>query len=384
MALARAGWRVTVVDRATRPMTGASLRNEGKIHLGYVYANEPSRRTARLMAEGAMSFSGLLDGWLPRPVPWAALRSDAMYYVVDPDTMVAVDDLTEHYAQVDEDVACWMADGADYVGLTTMPAVEAVSAREVPGLAPDVAAVFRTGEVAVDVRRLAPHVVAGLAHHDVTLSWGREVVAVDRTPTGFVVHHRATVDDRNASGRLHADAVVNCLWDGRLAVDATLGIRPSRRWVHRLRRSVIARPAAAGDRPVPSLTVVLGPFGDVVAYPGGDVYLSWYPTCLAGWSADLRPPVGWDRGADAAVDAELASGVIAALSRYAPGLGSHEARVTQQGVIVAFGDTDIDDPASGLHTRDGVGVHGHDGYVSVDTGKLTTAPLFASLVPEAL
>lgn len=384
MALACAGWRVTIVDRAPRPMLGASLHNEGKIHLGYVYANEPTRRTAQLMAEGAMSFSGLLDGWLPRPVPWPALRSDAMYYVVDPDTIVAVDDLAAHYAYVDAIVSDRIADGASYVGLGTVSPVEPVGPGDVPRLAAQGAPVFRTGEVAVDMRRLAPRVVAGLDHHGVALSPGREVLSVERTATGFVVHHRAVHGGGRRPGRLHADAVVNCLWEGRMAVDATLGIRPSRPWVHRLRRSVIARAPDDTGPPVPSFTVVLGPFGDVVSYPGGDVYLSWYPSCLAGWSTELRPPHGWGHGADGEPDVAFASEVVAALSRYSPALSSHEPTTTQQGVIVAFGDTDIDDPASALHARDGVGVQSHDGYVSVDTGKLTTAPLFAAGVPDVL
>ena len=34
------------------------------------------------------------------------------------------------------------------------------------------------------------------------------------------------------------DHVVNALWDGRLAVDATLGIRPKRPWLYRFRYGV--------------------------------------------------------------------------------------------------------------------------------------------------
>jgi hypothetical protein len=53
-------------------------------------------------------------------------------------------------------------------------------------------------------------------------------------------------------------------------------------------------------------------------------------------------------------------------------------------VIFAWGDRDIDDHASELHSRDAVGVHDHDGYYSIDTGKLTTAPLFAQRLGDLL
>ena len=41
------------------------------------------------------------------------------------------------------------------------------------------------------------------------------------------------------------DQVVNALWGGRIAVDETLGLRPGRPWLHRLRRRqpAVARPA---------------------------------------------------------------------------------------------------------------------------------------------
>ena len=51
--------------------------------------------------------------------------------------------------------------------------------------------------------------------------------------------------------------------------------------------------------------------------------------------------------------------------------------VVKGGVIVAWGETDIDDPASELHNRFAIGVTSEDGYHSVDPGKLTMAPLFA-------
>ena len=42
LELARHGVEVDLFDRPTRPMTGASGHNEGKLHLGYVYANDPT------------------------------------------------------------------------------------------------------------------------------------------------------------------------------------------------------------------------------------------------------------------------------------------------------------------------------------------------------
>ena len=53
------------------------------------------------------------------------------------------------------------------------------------------------------------------------------------------------------------------------------------------------------------------------------------------------------------------------------------------GVIFAWGATDISDRDSELHRRD-AGVESIDGYHSVNTGKLTTAPLFALDAADAV
>jgi len=54
------------------------------------------------------------------------------------------------------------------------------------------------------------------------------------------------------------------------------------------------------------------------------------------------------------------------------------------GTVVAWGDRDIDRPDSELHERHDIGVHEHDGYFSIDTGKLTCAPYFAQQLAARL
>jgi hypothetical protein len=49
------------------------------------------------------------------------------------------------------------------------------------------------------------------------------------------------------------------------------------------------------------------------------------------------------------------------------------------GVIVAWGETDIYDPASELHRRFEIGVTSTGRFHSIDPGKLTMAPYFADV-----
>jgi len=54
------------------------------------------------------------------------------------------------------------------------------------------------------------------------------------------------------------------------------------------------------------------------------------------------------------------------------------------GAIVAIGRSDVHDAGSALHDRTRIGTSSRDGYHSVDPGKLTTAPLFAVRVADAV
>jgi hypothetical protein len=157
-----------------------------------------------------------------------------------------------------------------------------------------------------------------------------------------------------------------------------MGLRPDRPWLFRWKDFLLAPGGLSG---APCTTIVLGPFGDVVAYPDGDFYLSWYPVGLRGISHALCPQ--WLERADP--DA-LRHQLLAGLQAFVPGVGEidADAGTLGGGVIFAWGRTDIDDPASGLHERYAVGPHTHGTFHTVDTGKLTTAPLFGRILAERI
>jgi hypothetical protein len=183
------------------------------------------------------------------------------------------------------------------------------------------------------------------------------------------------------------DQVVNALWDGRLAVDATLGITPTRPWLFRLKYDVHVRQAPLLAA-VPSVSLVLGPFGDLVRYANGEMYLSWYPAGMKEMTSALAPP-DWQPVLDGPTAQQVREDTFAALCGAVPGLADLAACCligsdVQGGVIFAWGTTDISDPASELHSRFDVGPRSYGRYHSIDTGKLTTAPLFAKRLADQI
>jgi glycine/D-amino acid oxidase-like deaminating enzyme len=381
LALAQAGRAVTNVDQDERPLNRASLRNEGKIHLGFIYAHDASLATARLQLAGALAFRALLAAWIgPRA---ASLRlSTPFTYLVAHDSLLGASALEAHYSaieglfadQIRTDAAC------DYLGLRPSHLFERLPlARLAPHLRPDkFAAAFRTEERAVDTAELAALVRSALRDQSqVTFLPRHKALVLKRAAGGFIIDG----DAPNGPWRLPADQVVNALWEERLRFDRMAGLAPPAGWLHRLKYRVIAR-LPEGLRNGPSVTVVLGRYGDVVVRADGTAYLSWYPAGLQGWSHEETPPPAWEmacRGEAAQPKArEIGQAILAGIDAWYPGIAQAQPLLVDAGAIVAYGSSDVDQPASGLHERTRIGVTSWDGFHSIDPGKLTTAPLFAA------
>lgn len=385
LALHRKGHEVVLIDQCAEPFSRTSFRNEAKIHLGFVYANDPSFQTSALMLRAALEFGPLLEEWLGRPVPWDDFRSNRFTYLVHRDTMLGGDALLEHYARLQDLYAELRTPRTHYLGVR--PDQLWWPDSELPACVnPEVISrSISTEEVAVDLTKIRHLLVGAVGERGVAFKGNRVVSAVERTPAGFRVEGQTT-DGRPWSEE--GGIVVNCLWAGRLGVDATLGIVPNHRWVYRLKYRLLGQlpPHLAA---VPSYTMVLGAYGDVATYPGGDTYLSWYPACMRGWSGEVHPPREWNDACNGHVpDAERTApwvgNALDGLDAIFPGMSAFKVTHVDAGVIYSKGHTDIDDYGSDLHHRYQVGVNAHDGYFSVNTGKFTCAPLFARHLQEQL
>ena len=158
--------------------------------------------------------------------------------------------------------------------------------------------------------------------------------------------------------------MVNCAWEGRAALDEQI-LGPSSGLCYRLKHQVVIRGEGAGA--LTPLTLVQGPYGDVVPWPNGDVYISWYPVSRT-WFGDT--PVE-----DAMPDPQVAAATLAQMERVVPALKGFRVVDHAPCHIVAPAESDIDDLASGLHSRFSPGIAGEAGWWSLAPGKLTTAPL---------
>ncbi len=384
LELAARGVAVDLFDRNDTCITQAGARNEGKIHLGFVYANDASFDTARLLVEGALGFDRAVCRWLECDIEDVGL-STPHTYAVHRASMLPTDAVLAHFARVRalvREIGCsgrhtYLGEDPRTVGYEPQLLPDAYDPEAIVG-------VIRTGERSVNVVRLAGmlrrRIAADprIAFHPQTVvtGAGREAGSIS-----ICLAHGGTTEAR----RYHQ--VVNCLWDGKLAIDQQMEFLPPYTSLYRLKFGILVRLRQASTT-VPSVTFVVGPFGDIVQLDPHHLYFSWYPIARRAISMDTdllkAPRELHGPEADRTIHDTLnAFGQLVPAVRALTPEKFEEATVAG-GIILAAGKTDIDDPDSRLHARCEVGIRSADGYHSIDTGKYTLAPMFAVRVADRI
>lgn len=378
LALAERGFHVSVFERREQALLEASLHCEGKLHLGFVYAADPSFRTARRMQQGAAAFLPVLARWLPRDA-LAGCLSHPFLYAVHRESQLPPEAIAAHFARVRE---AWDGPPA-WAAHRALPRAQ----REALFDGARIVAAFETGEPAIDTHAVAAMLRETLAREPrITLRRGFTIEAVESLDRGGHVVRGSEAGAMLREGPFRH--VFNCLWANRPAVDAASGLPAPPAFLTRFKLGLRGR-VAAGAAPPPSVTFVLGPYGDIVAWPGGQVFLSWYPAGMVGMVRDARQ-TDWTKlraGLDLPAIARRTIAGLATLCPAARGVvdPGDPALVIDGGAIFALGETDIDDPASALHERSAVGlVAARDGHHSVDTGKYVLAPWLAVTLADRL
>lgn len=386
LALAKRGIHSEIFERNERELLEASFFNEGKVHLGFLYAHDFSGETSKLMAQGAATFRTLIAELTGFDTKEAL--STPFLYAVHRDSLVSPEDFEEHLYRcgiefskhVKNDLA-----GAGYVNGSSKVSHRRMGIDEWGNdLDPDLfSAVFHTDELGVDPRRLASEVSRAVRMsnrinlhldtrvHKVSSSAGDEWSLAD--------------SDGILLGGGTFGVVVNSSWSDLIRIDKQANISLPRDWSYRYKLgNRILMPVNAGE--LDSVTVVLGAFGDIVNYgEEGGIFLSWYPSGRLLMTDEIDLP-DWNGNEyrklrEAAYEKSKLS--WESMSSKLRKLNISAAPVdTRGGMILAAGRLDVDDPGSPLHSRLQVGINRRGSYFSLNTGKYTLAPLLAMRVSD--
>ena len=157
LALAERSVNVTLVDRNDALLSRAAIANEGKVHLGYMYAGDPSLATAKTMISGALAFALFFERQLCQSMHLLATSAPATY-VVHRDSQRSCSDISA-YLEIVHGLVNEAAEGRReaYFGKDLRPVLRPWSAAQIeeafdPAIA---SAAFDTPEVAINPLKLA-------------------------------------------------------------------------------------------------------------------------------------------------------------------------------------------------------------------------------------
>ena len=380
--LARRGAAVTLFDGADRPFTAASRWNEGKIHLGYIYSADPSLRTAEHVMLGGLHFRTLVEELLDCSLAPVITAADDVYLchrqsVVSPDAMETYMQQVSQRVRVHPDADLYLAAMSDCK-------TQRLSAAELDTLtsSPDIVAGFRVPERSVETTWIADRFVEAVAaERRIEPCMNAHITAA--RPLGESIDSTWQVETSVGTFAPY-DYVINALWQGRLAIDQTAGLPPTGVWSNRYRQSLFLRTT----EPVttPCAIIATGPFGDIKNYNGRDFYLSWYPDGLRVDSSAVLPPQ-----LDSLVmpdPQQLSASILDNLEALLPWVArireKAERLSIEGGWVFAAGRGLLSDPSSTLHRREDFGAVRRGRYISVDTGKYSTAPWLARSIADGL
>lgn len=382
LVLARRGLHCEIFEKNKHELFEASYFNEGKVHLGFLYAKDFTGETHRLMSRGAASFRTIVDELTGFDTVEAL--STPFLYAVHRDSLVSPEQFAAHLSRCTEEFAHSLrlkntaggyVDGRRKVTYELLDKSEWVSDLDQSLFS----AVFQTDEFGVDPRILAAAVSRAVRENSrVTLHTSSRVERVLNSP-----HRRLSLvnAEDETMGDGYFDIVVNSSWADLLRIDKSMGIPLPVDWSYRFKlANRVFRPVSAED--LSSVTVVLGAFGDIVNYgKEGGVFLSWYPSgrLLMTDDVDLADWNGEDFRSQRTSAYEDSRRIWESMSKKVRDLNLNLSEVDSRGgMILATGRLDVDDPTSLLHSRVQIGLKTRGHYISFNTGKYTVAPLMAT------
>jgi len=378
LCLASSGFQVVLFDQEAQSMSGASRWNEGKIHLGFLYAASGNLDTAKRILTGGLLFKPILERLLETSISELVTPVND-HYLLHRHSVVAPEAAQMYFKSVEKLVKehplakFYLAN----LSTSTMRPLTTCEINEIAN--PEL---IRTGfsipERSVETQAVANALVQRVQQDPrISCFFQQRITGLENKQTGSG-HGWTVMTKSNQFGPFRA--VVNALWQGRPIIDKLTTGYCDRYTHHRYRVSAFIRVTQPLNHP--SAVISAGPFGDVKNYGGNNFYVSWYPAGLLLESDQIEPPAAPQLSSlTRQVIAEKIRNGLSPILSYVDEIfkTAKDVRI-EGGWVYAQGKGRLDDPDSSLHQRSLIGLSQQGSYFTVDTGKYSMAPYLAEEV----
>ena len=385
LMLKKHGYEVAIIEKSKDMLNRASLNQEGKIHLGFVYGLDASLKTSKKILLDALYFAPYLEYLLDEKVNWDQIKSSQFNYLVAKDSLLSSEQF-EAYLQTLQSfyLECLENKKLTYLGKRPKRIYQKDSL-PIQVNSDLFQSNFVTQEVAVHPLTLIKIIKNKILSSNISLYLNQCVMDASKTFKGYKVE---TYSQNDGKRILESDLVFNCLWEGKIDLDKKMELPVDCGYNYRLKFGIFTQPQAELQG-LQSFTIVQGAFGDYVNYPSSnETYLSWYPSSMQGMLIDKQIPQSWEDACEGKLSQKLREDLLQEhfnqFQILIPKLLPFRNALVKGGVIVARGLQDINDRNSKLHERNEIPITNKDGYFSINTGKFTSAPHNTLLLEKRL
>lgn len=264
LELAQRGYCVDLYELASAPMTGASLNNEGKLHLGFVYAKDPLKDTHKIMIRGSLSFQTIIEKLSGRSVE-AMHPSVPFQYFVPTDSQLTLNEIHNHFNDVQHTIDQTIKDfKGQYLDVTNESyfSKNPQSIHEKLFSTEKTLGSFSTEECSVSTSAVASILTEAIkSQSKINFIGNTRINFIKRLETGVI---EITTLNKNITTTKSYDCIANCLWDDKLRIDKTAGIINTGPWILRYKAMLSLSAPTIDPKKIPSATGILGSYGDVV------------------------------------------------------------------------------------------------------------------------
>jgi glycosyltransferase involved in cell wall biosynthesis len=367
--LKKQGYSVCIIDKNSDLMQGASANNEGKIHLGFVYANDKTFKTAKKMLTDALNFSNNVEQLLEEKIDWEKIKSKKFLYLV-PKTSLLNEQYLDSFLKELEKVYIEMINSdknLNYLGKRDTKIFKKINIPENYNKE-YFECCYETEEYAVCQNTLNKKILNKILEQHIDIICNTNIEMINKKHCYYEIITNKT--------NIYSRRVVNCLWENKTKFDNFIFEEKKYDTNYRYKCGIISNQIEELKKCY-SVTIVNGPFGDFVNFDVIEnkyMYFSWYPFSMKGFECSDSSPKDWS------VDTLIKSTndfIDDHQKIFSFLFGIHFNFVDPKiigGIIVGKGNIDISEKTSELHMRNDVRLEKCDGYVSISTGKYTSAP----------
>ena len=365
---------ITIFDSEPRLVDEASFYNEGRLHLGYTYGMDKSLDTARLMVKTALVFERLLVRWFGSEVSKVP-RSSLFNYTVHRGGLLNGDEYEAHAKKVGEIIRETYKKGDTYFGVDLLEMPRRLSSKYLSSNydTDNIVAAFGTNEISID-----PEAIAKIIRKNVTNIPKVKVRLNSEVSEIRLQGSKYKLKILTPNSKPHEELfeyVVNASGRNLLRLDSFAGLKLPKDPLFRLKYLLRTK---TKEVDIPSTSVVLGMFGEVVSFENY-MTLAWYPAGRLEWYQGVAPHRAEPILKEEPAASELKAEIVKGLSTIVPKLRNKQFNNSELkgNWIYAPGTSDVNNPKSNLHKRTDIGIKQKGNYFSIDPGKYTTAPYFA-------